>query len=430
MRFLRAISRVVIGLTFLLSGFVKIIDPVGVGLIVEEYFKIIGFGSWPLLYQTLGVALSSTEMLLGIVLLVGLRMRISCRIALMFISFFTVITLFIAIFNPVSDCGCFGEALKLSNWQTFYKNIFFLFFALILYYQKDKFVPIAPPVWEWSFTAVYAVLIIFLSAYSSRYLPMIDFMEFKVGTNIANRLDSEIEENNPVFETTLIYTKDGKSYEFSVDNLPDSTYTFVDSYSKQVSGGKAHMDFAVSQRDGQYVTDSLLAVSTPLFIVSSPFIDRLGRRVAERINHLYDSLQSRGASMVMLSGSGWSVTDSIIAKYNIKPDVFHSDYKTLLTLNRSNGGVIYMSGGSVILKWSWRDTPPEDLETILNSDPELLSAKARIKEQLSAEITAIMLLIIIWVMRAICKLLYIHKPEDERGEGMTKISEDSVIHDI
>ncbi|MDP3452803.1 MAG: DoxX family protein [Bacteroidales bacterium] len=430
MRFLRAISRVVIGLTFLLSGFVKIIDPVGGGLIIEEYFKFIGGGSWHLLYQTLGIALSSTEMLLGIALLVGLRMRISCKIALLFISFFTVLTLFIAIFNPVSDCGCFGEALKLTNWQTFYKNVVFLFFAILLYNQREKFIPVAPPVWEWSFTGVYALMVLSLSAYSYRHLPMIDFMEFKVGTNIANKIDSETRKEGAVFETTLIYTKDGSRYEFSIENLPDSSYTFVDSYSKQISGGIAHMDFAISDRDGHYVTDSLLAIKSPLFIVSSPFLDRLSRRAAERINLLYDSLEHRDAAIILLSGSGWQVSDSAAARYNLKPEIFHSDFKTLLTFNRSNGGVVYMSEGSVIKKWSWRDIPLNELDGILKSDAELLSAKARIKEQLSAELTAILLLIIIGVMRFICKLLYIHKPEDEIEEGMRSISEDSVIHDI
>ncbi|MDZ4059521.1 MAG: hypothetical protein U1D64_05700, partial [Bacteroidales bacterium] len=140
--------------------------------------------------------------------------------------------------------------------------------------------------------------------------------------------------------------------------------------------------------------------------------------------------EHRDAAIILLSGSGWQVSDSAAARYNLKPEIFHSDFKTLLTFNRSNGGVVYMSEGSVIKKWSWRDIPLNELDGILKSDAELLSAKARIKEQLSAELTAILLLIIIGVMRFICKLLYIHKPEDEIEEGMRSISEDSVIHDI
>jgi len=432
MKFLRAISRIVIGVTFLLSGFVKIIDPVGVGLIIEEYMKAAGLGSWHFLSQTFGVALSGTEMLIGISLLVGIRMKIACRVSLIFISVFTILTLFLAIFNPVTDCGCFGEAIKLTNWQTFYKNIVFLFFAILLYLQKDKFIPVAPARWEWGFAVTYAILIVSLSLYSYKHLPMVDFMEFKVGTDIKGRLDFISDSDSPVFETTLIYSKDGKKYEFSIENLPDSTYKFEDSRTKTISKGSAHMDFAVSDLSGNYVTDSLLSVKGALFIATVPFIDEMGRRAIKRINRLYDTLRVREVEMIVLVGSGLSANDSLSVISELKPKMFNTDFKTLLTMNRSNGGVVYLYDATVISKWSSIDIPFEDIGDILNEDAELLSAKARIREHLSAEITAFILLIIISMMRFMCRIIYIHKPLTkgcEEGERST-IAPDSVIHDI
>ncbi len=429
MKFLRAISRVVIGLTFLLSGFVKIIDPVGVGLIFEEYFKAAGVGELHTLALIAGVALSAAEMLLGITILAGIRMRYSASAVLFLISFFTVLTLILAIFNPVNDCGCFGEAIKLTNWETFYKNIVLLLFAVLLFLQREKYIPVAPPAWEWSFAAVFATGILLLSIYSYRHLPMIDFMEFKSGTNIIERLNFANNPERPQFETTLIYSKNGKSYEFTVDNLPDSTYTFVDSKTKQTGKGSVISDFAISDIDGNYITDSVLAISGAQFVISVPYPHKLNERHIHTINDFYEKLKSKSIPMSLLSGSGFKSTVPELRSLNA--DVYHTDLKTLLTLNRSNGGVVYLYDGTVITKWSLRDIPVNAIDKILAEDPELLSAKKRIKEQLSAELAALLLLLFIALMRMVCRLLYIYKPiECEKGNGDSSIAADSVIHEI
>ncbi len=419
MKLLRAVSRVVIGVTFLLSGFVKIIDPVGVGLIFEEYFKAAGFADLHTLALLSGVVLSTTEMLLGICILVGIRMKYSATAALFFISFFTVLTLILALFNHVKDCGCFGEAIKLTNWETFYKNIVLLLFSLLLFLQRDKYIPVAPPAWEWSFAAVFAAGILLLSNYSYNHLPMIDFMEFKPGTNISEKLNFTNNSETPLFETILIYSKNGKKYEFTIDNLPDSTYTFVDSKTKQRGGESAVTDFAISDSEGEYVTDSILAISGVQFLVSIPYPQRLSEKSLKKIENFKDSLKARSVPVNVLSGSG---SDSV---------VYHTDLKTLLTLNRSNGGVVYLYDCTIISKWSLKDIPGKNINKILSEDPELLSAKKRIKEQLSAELAALFLLIIIAIMRMTCRLLYIYKPiEGECPKEGASIASDSVIHEI
>lgn len=135
MGLLRAISRVIIGLLFLFSGYVKVIDPVGGGLMMEEYFKIVGIDGWHNLFIVAGAFLSIAELLTGIAVLVGLKMKFFCRVAFVFLLFFTILTLLLAIFDPVADCGCFGEAIKLTNWETFFKNLVLLPFAILLNYQ-------------------------------------------------------------------------------------------------------------------------------------------------------------------------------------------------------------------------------------------------------------------------------------------------------
>ncbi|PKO96366.1 MAG: hypothetical protein CVU12_05370 [Bacteroidetes bacterium HGW-Bacteroidetes-7] len=429
MKFLRALSRLIVGLTFIFSGFVKIIDPVGAGLIVEEYFKWIGLGEWHFLFQTVGVALSGAELLLGIAILLGIRMKFACKVAFWFMAGFTLITLILLIFNPITDCGCFGEALKLTNLETFLKNVVLMIFATFLYFQRNKFIPIAPAAWEWGFAAVYAMMIMGLSSYSYRHLPLIDFMEFKVGTNVASKLEN-VPLNSEVsqFETVLIYSKDGKNHEFSIENLPDSTFTFVDSQTKQ-SKGKGFvkpMDFAVSDINGLYVTDSLLAIEGALFIISVPYMHIIGEKKALRINRFIDTLRNHNLPVAILTGSGWRETTKITKDFGIEADIYHTDFKTLLTFNRSNGGVVYFYNGTITKKWSSAGMPYKDIDSILDEDPELIAAKTRIREQLSAEFTAVIILLMIVIMRYVCRLVYIHKHSESEWIAETeKLKDDN-----
>jgi len=410
MNFLRAASRFIVGSVFLFSGFVKIIDPVGVGLIIEEYFKIIGVGNWHTFYLFIGAILSIAEMLLGIGILLGLRMKIMTRGALGFMVFFTILTFLLVLFNPITDCGCFGEAVKLTNLESFIKDLILLSLALVLYLQKDNFIPIAPIKWEWIFTAMFAVFIASLSVYSYRNLPMIDFMEFKIGTNIKERLDFTAESDLKKFETVLVYSKDGKKYEFSINEIPDSTYTFLDS--KTVEKGKKEtlipMDFAISDNSGIYITDSLLSIKGPLFIATSPFAESLGRRRTARLNELYDSLTKRAVPMILLTGSSQQQNDLLIQKYNLGMPVYHSDYKALYTMNRSFGGVFYLYDATIISKWAVSDIPSENIDDILNEDPELIAANAKIGERLTLEFSIFILLLIIALMRYFMKIFYKH----------------------
>ena len=410
MKLLRAVSRLIIGLTFIFSGFVKIIDPVGAGLIVGEYFKIIGIDSLPLLYQIIGMALSGAELLLGISVLLGLRMKVSCKLALGFVLVFTLITLFLAIFNPIQECGCFGEALKLTNWQTFDKNIVLLVFALILYFQRNNFIPIAPKSWERGFVGVYALLIILLSIYSYRHLPLIDFMEYKVGTDIHEKLSMAENISEPTFGTILIYKKNGKVKTFLIDELPDSTWTFVDSKTKQVSSKAlpAAINFAVSDREGNYVTDSLLSIEGKLFITSIPYFDKLSGPDLDKLRLINEKFKEKKINHIILTGSSFWLIDSL-NRDSLDIEFFYADHKTLLAMNRSNGGLIYLNNATVTAKWSINDMPVDSFDSVINEDPELLAAKMRIKEQLAAEVAAIIILLLVVVMRYICRFAYTHK---------------------
>ena len=138
MKYIRLISRIILGVVFIFSGFVKVVDPLGSAYKFADYFNAFRLGFLEFAALPLGIFLAAFELLLGIVLILGYRRRIVFLVSMWFMSFFTLLTFILAIFNPVSDCGCFGDALILTNWQTFFKNVVLMVFVLILYFHRKK----------------------------------------------------------------------------------------------------------------------------------------------------------------------------------------------------------------------------------------------------------------------------------------------------
>jgi len=420
MRFLRGFSRILLGLTFIFSGFTKIIDPVGVGLIFAEYFKIIGLAAAPVICQVMGIVLSSVELLLGISLLLGIRMKVITSVTLILVSFFTIITFFLAIFNPIHDCGCFGEAVKLTNWQSFYKNIILFICALIIYRQRDTFVPIAPNHWEWILVSLYALAVVTVSVRCYRHLPLIDFTDYKAGKDLRENFILQKNENQPVFETVLIYKKGNTIKEFSIENLPDSTWTFVDSRSKKVNNTAEPKSgtFAISDRNGEYITDSILSYKGALFITSIPYLERLDQKTIKKIVERDTHFKSMGIKHIILTGSSFESVDEIFGNID-NLVVYYSDYKTLITLNRSNGGLVYLYDGQISAKWSMIDADRLNIESIIKEDPEIISAKKIIKERVTVEVFIALLLLVIFLMRLILRITY--KPNLKKDEDCSRV---------
>jgi UDP-N-acetylmuramate dehydrogenase len=420
MKFLRAISRVFAGLVFLLAGFLKLSDPVGNGLVVSEYFKLAGLADMPSLALWTGLILSVTETIIGISILLGLRMKVASKALLIFVSFFTLLTLYLALYNPISDCGCFGEVIKLTNWETFYKNTALLVASLLIYFQRDKFIPLAPAAWEWGTMALYAVLLSGIGIYALRNLPIVDFTPFHTGTDINEELAMVRNPQQPSYLTELIYEKDGKQETFSLEELPDSTWTFIDSRTTPASVERfsTFTDFAVSDSSGSYVTDSLLSLDK-LFITIVPKLERMSKKEFLSVKTIHEKIEGFNIPHIVLCGASFDDADSTKKAMGFECDIYFTDFKTLIAMNRSNGGLIYLSRGVVGAKWSLSNFKelsenPENIQGVLDSDPELLSAQRRIKETLAAEISLLSLLLLIVLMRYIFRFAYSHNIMQEK----------------
>lgn len=376
MRFLRGFCRVIFALTFIVSGTLKLLDPVGTGLIVKEYLDFLHLAFLEPASAGLGIALSTFEFTIGICILSGLRIRIMAWAALILTAVFTLLTLYLMLFNPISDCGCFGEAIHLSNTQTFLKNVVLLALAILIFLGRDRATRLAPAWLEWLFTGVFALLGLIVAVRAFATIPQVDFTAYTVGTS----LDDLAQENQARFKTTFRYTKEGRTEEFTLDQLPDESWTYLDSRTVQVGGSTkmAQVDFSLEQMEG------------PVLAVSLYNPHALRPEQEARIERFCETVRRQGLEPIL---------------YGPAEDLVTADRKSLMTLNRSNGGAIYFHDGMIVSKWANRELDEISLDAILAEDPDVLVLRHRIREQLYISILVAGALVLLVLMRVLCKLL-------------------------
>ncbi|MDR2358283.1 MAG: DoxX family protein [Prevotellaceae bacterium] len=390
MKTIRIICRIFIGIVFIFSGYVKAIDPTGSQIIFTEYFKAFGVAFLAPAALYFGILLSSAELLIGCCALTGLRMKETAWATAAFMAFFTILTLILAVFNPVTDCGCFGEAVKLTNWQTFFKNLVILPFAGVMFWQREKYKSFAPCRTEWITAGGLALLPLVLSIYCYRHLPLIDFMAYKVGANI-----TEVKNDNKPdeFSTLLYYEKDGKEQEFTMENYPkDTTWKFVRVANKVVKKGYVSpmVDFSILElADRADITDSILQLPGYIFLLVLPHAEDAPLKYAAKINALADYCAVQdGLHFFALSGSG----EEEIARFAVQTGAmypfYNTDEKPLKSMVRANPGLVLLKDATIVAKWSAADIPsPEQVQKkISDSGYDKIIVRHKICEQLTTEI--------------------------------------------
>ena len=413
MRFLKGISRILIGVVFIVSGFLKALDPVGTSLKIKEYLGAMNLNFLDLFATPGAIILCCIEFLIGIAILKGLRIRLFSVISLVFTLFFTVITLCSATFLSVKDCGCFGEAIHLTNWQTLGKNVLLLVAAVVIYSQRSSFAPIATKFWQNIYLGAYSLFILATTLYSLFFLPLADFGQFKPGTDlIANLSENQL-------KTVIIYSKDGVEEEFTLDNLPDSTWSYVDTKSVLIAeGSSSNIDFSIRDNRGNTVTDSILNLNSPLVFVS--VYKNLSNKKYLEIEQMEDSVTKAGGKLFVLSASN--------EKPNISLPVYSSDHKTLLSLNRSNGGLTYVYEGIIIKKWSRRNYPT-NMDNIFGQSPNILIADTIIQEQLFIEFSLALLIFMVIIIRSVSKRIYKNHLKRLKSQSEAKIHNSAEMQD-
>ena len=292
------VVRLVLGLTFLFSGVVKLIDPRGTQYKIEDYSAAFGLTStmpeW--LPLVLACVLAIVEFLMGVYLLFGIRRRLTLSTAICFLLVMTPLTLYLALNNPVSDCGCFGDAVVLSNWQTFWKNVVLLVLSVFALYWYRLMPHFVGKKYEWIVALMAFVFAVLFASYNLWRLPVIDFRPYHIGADIRQAwLDDQ--QNFGEFQTTFIMEKDGERKEFALEDYPDSTWTFIDTKTVEVEPSKRTGVgdlFVRDQQTGEDITLQILQDEGYTLLLVAPYLEKADDGVMGELLSLYDYSQEKG----------------------------------------------------------------------------------------------------------------------------------------
>jgi len=354
------VCRIIIGLTFIFSGFVKAVDPLGSTYKFVDYFNAFGMEWANGLAFMLSVLQCVVELTLGVMVLFNLSIRFSASFVLAFMIFYTPLTLYIAIKNPVHDCGCFGDALVISNWQTFFKNVVLLAAAVFVFVFRKQSDSKLKSLEQWVLSAATAIVGFVFCGYSHKHTQVLDFRPYSVGTSIKAKMERPAGAPADVWESTFVYEKDGEQKEFPINALPDSTWTFKDARHTLVKKGyepPIH-DFSIVNADGDDLTDEVLASDNYNFLLISYNLYKSDLSRNDSINRLADFCMSEGYTFRMLTAS----TDEAIQNFREEAspayEICICDETTLKTIVRSNPGLMIVKDGVIIGKWNLADIPP------------------------------------------------------------------------
>lgn len=382
----------VLGSVFLISGILKLMDPVGSEFVMKAYFAFLHIGFMDVTAKFFGVTFALVEAVLGAALMSGVWRKVVGIAVIVLTTFFTLLTLVLLIFNPTMDCGCFGEAVHLTHFQSFIKNVVLCVLccgAFIPLRELDKPVKV-----KYVSFALSSLSIVALTAYSLIALPMKDYTSFKMGTILQAAADEEYKDfTQPEF----IYEKDGVRESFSLDDLPDSSWTFVDSRIKQADF-VAGAVLSLTDAEGEYC-DTVASEGNVL--VFSAY-KKLSAEKVGSLKTLAATARDLGLKPILLVPSDDIIEGGLLKNADMEMefpyedslsvdrgagasslDVYYSDFKTLATLNRSNGGATYISDGQIVRKWSYTLRPDrEKLEAALAQDPTSLALETQSKGSL------------------------------------------------
>lgn len=338
----------IVGFVFFISGILKLMDPVGAGLVVEEYYRFMHIGFMDFSSKLMGTVFAFAEAVIGAGLITGVWRRTIALAAICLQGAFTILTLALVIFNPEMDCGCFGEAVHLTHTETFGKNIILLT-LLLVYYIPRKHLGQTTQKKYISFSVI-ATSVLAFTIFSWMFKPLVEFTAYQPGVELiasGNMLSEDI------YESVFTYEKDGVKEDFTLGHLPDSTWTFVSTHTRQINQPddlSVELSFYNSE-SGEYL-DSL-AVEGKVMIVSVYSPSELSEKKWNNVRQFIEESSRTGFHTMLLTSTTEGVPDGL--------QPYLCDFKTLVSLNRSNGGSAYFNDGMLIEKWSRRRVPTGDI---------------------------------------------------------------------
>ena len=359
------VCRFVLAATFIFSGYVKAIDPLGTLYKLKDYAAAISLNGllpdWVLV--GVAIALGALEFSLGVFMLFAVRRHVVSRITLAFMTAMTVLTLWIFVADPVKDCGCFGDALKLTNGETLLKNIVLIACAALVAWRPTDMARFISRSNQWIVRYYTVAYIVITSIYCLYTLPIFDFRPYHVGTNIKQGMEIPEGAEQPEFESTFLLRKNGETREFTLDNYPDSTWEYVDTRTVQTKKGyepPIH-DFALTTCDtGEDITEQVLTKKGYTFLLVSPRLAVADDSNFGDIDQIYEYAEENGADFYCVTASANDEIERWRDLTGAEYQFCNADETTLKTMIRSNPGLMLLKDGTIIGKWSHNALPQTD----------------------------------------------------------------------
>lgn len=357
MSWVRTAARILVGGLFIFSGLIKVNDPVGFAIKLEEYFTVFSsdfasfFAALEPFSLHISVFLVVLEVVLGVAVLINYRMSLTSWTLLLLILFFSFLTFYSAYFNKVTDCGCFGDAIKLTPWESFSKDIILLVLILIIFSYRKRFNPVLNGKLTNVLIGLTAAVSLILAVQAERHLPYIDFRAYKTGVSIP----ASMEPSEPL-RHLYIMEKDGEQFEF--EQYPaDTTYQYVDIELLNPEAQPTVTDYSVWNPDGEDITEQTFQGAQLLIIVH--YVEKANRHAFEDINEMIEEVEGDIGVMV-LTASGEQSFEIFRHEVQLAVPYFFADATVLKTMVRSNPGILLLKDGVVRGKWHFRDVPTAD----------------------------------------------------------------------
>jgi uncharacterized membrane protein YphA (DoxX/SURF4 family) len=361
MKNLRTFSRILVGLVLIFSGFVKGVDPLGTAYKITDYFEAYHMIWASPLSLYLSILLCAFEFVLGVLLVINVKMKQVAWLVLLLMSFFTAVTFYDALYSPVPDCGCFGDAIVLTNWETFYKNLVLMVFVLIVFLGRNKIKAYFTTIKEFSIIGIVSLLFIWFSVYNYRNLPLINFRPWKVG----NKMMSDNPQPSKFY---LVYKnkQSGETKEYLSNELPWQDTVWVANWeyvsTREDNPNKSLLGaFAISDSAGTDMTEHFVRNPEFQFFIASYNIKEATKEAFEKLNPFIEKANSKRISIIILTGSSpqdIAEFKKLFPKMNY--EIYTSDDIALKAMIRSNPGLVLLKNAVVLGQWHWRNIPDFD----------------------------------------------------------------------
>ncbi|TAN14124.1 MAG: DoxX family protein [Chitinophagaceae bacterium] len=376
MKIFLGIIRVVVGILFIFSGIIKANDPLGLCYKMQEFFDVLHFTFLSPFALTLAVIMIGFEIIAGVALLLGFKMRIFGTLLLLLMILFLFLTAYAFLSGKIKKCGCFGDCIPIPAEASFWKDVILFVLVLFLFAYRKKI----KPVFRKFFTGLLFIIGIIIAFgtqwYTLNYLPVVDCLAYKVGNNIQKLMQIPPGATPNQYATFFVYEKNGVKKEFNANNIPwqDTAWHYVSREDKLIKKGDVEppiVDFVIKDFNGNDSTQAILNDTGYTFLFVTKNVNDAGRRWRQKIEHLQSDCQNHGIKIYGITASGLNDADRFIQENNLAFPFFQMDGTVIKTMARNNPVLILLKAGTIEGKWSYNKMPSGAVPDERNSNIKL-----------------------------------------------------------